>query len=138
MSEFDNVLPIDGTIEEEYHNYVYTVVEHTTKVQLDTVKRKNCDYSVRSYNVLEFSDTVVRSYANKIEAEKMCAERNCVDCSYRPIDYIAEWAIREFGTNYVLNVSGPDNFAQIVTIHKFYYVENELFGSVLEKEQSWN
>jgi hypothetical protein len=137
MSEFDGIEEDDGSIKDKFNNYIYTVIEHITKVRLDTVKRKDRDYSVRSYNVLELSDNVVRSYSDKNEAEKISNHLN-VDGDFYDFNYVTAWAKTEFGTGYVKHVTGPDNFAQIVTVHKFYYVENELFGSVLEKDQSWD
>lgn len=122
---------------DEYNNYVYTIVEHTTKIVIGN----DHSHGIK-YQTIGTSECVYRSYADEKQAIDYCEGRNSAtfELSLSPNSdrYWHDWLFKTFGSSSSTRICDPVTYETICSIRKYVYVQNELFGSALEKEQTWD
>ena len=121
---------------DEYNNYVYTIVENITKIVIDNDHSQGI-----KYNTLGTSERVYRSYADEKQAIDFCEGRNTnsFELSVGPTGAsLDSWMLETFGSCSSTRVCDPDTYEVVCSIRKYVYVQNELFGSALEKETTWH
>ena len=126
-------------MQNEYDNYVYTIVEQITKIVLSVGNNMNERYHPK-YNTLGTSERVYRSYADVKQAIDFCKGRNsnAFELWLEGDTSMYDWLFETFGSSASTRVIDPVTYEIIISIRKYVYVQNELFGSALEKETTWH
>lgn len=128
-------------MQNEYDNYVYTIVEQITKIVLSIGSNMNEQYHPK-YNTLGTSERVYRSYADEKQAIDFCKGRNSnayeLSLFADGETSMHDWLFETFGSSASTRVIDPVTYEIIISIRKYVYVQNELFGSALEKETTWH
>ena len=121
-----------------FNNYVYTIVEYTTKAVSPSPFSKD-----KPPNIYATSSRVFRSYADEKTAAEVCEGRNNVQDWYLSFNLPiptseADWLLKHFGSSCATSTVDPVTYEVLITVLKYEYVKNELHGSALEKEQVWH
>ena len=127
----------------KYDNYVYTIIEHTIKVVLRVAATTEKPNGMITFSkIYDPIDRIFRSYADEQAADELCkafmTDVIAPSTHRNTPDILTEWVKNNLGSvNFTMGID-PVTMEYVLKVKKFEYVKNELFGSALEKEQTWH